>query len=37
MQMALAYELKFNKKYEENEKKPRERAQHYIKDYIELE
>lgn len=37
MQFALAYEIKFNKKYEEVEKKPRERANQYIKDYIELE
>lgn len=35
--MALVYEMKFNKKYEEVEKKPREKPQHFIKDYIELE
>ena len=35
-QMALAYEMKFNKKYEEIEKRPRERQQQFIKDYIEL-
>jgi hypothetical protein len=32
--MALAYELKFHKRHEETDKRPRERQ--FIKDYIEL-
>lgn len=36
VQLALAYEIKFNKKYEDTEKKSRERDKpnQYIKDYI---
>jgi len=33
VQMALTYETKFSKKYEENEKK---RGTQFIKDYVEL-
>lgn len=33
-QLALAYEIKFNKKYEQAEKKPRQRSNQFIKDYI---
>jgi hypothetical protein len=37
IQMALLYEPKFSHRYEECSKKPKERALHFIKDYIELE
>lgn len=33
-QMALLYEPKFSKKYEEVEKKSKEKFTHFIKDYI---
>ena len=36
IQMALLYEPKFSRKYEECSKKPKDRANHFIKDYIEL-
>ncbi len=32
--MALLYEPKFSKKYEEVEKKSKEKFTHFIKDYI---